>query len=53
MKCIFDVLYANDIVLLSSSLSALQSMLIICEVFAEAMDINIILKMYDDKNRVL
>ena len=33
------ILYADDIVLLSTSLSALQSMLNICESFAEAMDI--------------
>ena len=34
MECI---LYADDIVLLSSSFSSLQSMLNICETFSEAM----------------
>ena len=40
MECIFYVvLYADAILLLSTSLSALQSMLNIFESFAEAMDI--------------
>ena len=45
------ILYADDIVLLSISLSVLQSLLNIFESFAEAMGIKYKCKMYVDKNR--
>ena len=48
MTCIFNVLHIYDIVLLSTSLSALQSTLNICESFAEAMNIK-----YNCKQRMV